>query len=219
MLLTEKAQLNIEIDDLIINFRFDFRVIENLYYALKDELLRERLTIKDSITPLELLEKLDNNYIESYLILILHATSNGKYTLEDIKISLKKIGTEDREGIYILFKNIIMQSLVFVEKQDENKEKSKDENINSNNTIDFIEWFNYYYTMSRDKLRMSLDEFYNSTPAHIKERVYRVNVDKKNTYISAYAEITKAQNKNRTNNNDNKQVEEVSSAWEFFRRI
>ena len=214
MLLTEKAKLNINIESIDLEFKFDFRTIENLYYALKEELICRRINIFKKITPLDLLEEMEE-YNESYLILMLHATSNAIYTIEEIEILLKELDIKEKLDIYLILKNIVIHSLIFIDKQEEKDNNTVEE---KSIKIDFEKWFNHYFVMAIDKLKMSLDEFYNSTPAQIKERVHRVNVDKKNRYISAYCEIIDAK-VNTENNSKLKKVEEVSDVWAFMRRI
>ena len=212
MLLTEKPQLNIICGELNIDFNFNFRVIENLYFALKEEFICKKLSI-ESITPLELLEKLDNKFDEGYFILLLHSSSNGKYDIDTIYEELKKLDLTEKQSIYHMFKSIILQSLIYIEsKTEEYKNEIKKEQRNSKEI--FEDWFNYYYTMSIDKLKVKMDEFYNSTPAQLKERINRVNIDKKNTYILSYVEVMKA-----TSRAEENKVEEVDNAFDFFKKI
>ena len=218
MLLTEKACLNIEINNLKIDFKFDFRVIENLYYGLAEEFICKKLKIKN-VTPLQLLEEIVE-YNEGYLILLLHSSSNGFYDIDTIINEVNKVSNIDKENIYSIIKNIIIQSLIYIEPKEDDYKKStssKKENKGEKNYKEVFEnWFNYYYTMAIDKLKMTLDHFYNSTPSQIKERVYRINVDKKNTYILAYCEVMKAKANNERNEPE---VEDISNPWEFINRI
>ncbi|EKY26551.1 hypothetical protein [Clostridium celatum] len=221
MLLTEIPQLNITINDLDINFKFNFKIIENLYYGLSDKIICKKLNIK-YITPLQLLEGMEN-YNEGYFILLLHASADGRYSIDLIKSVINNTSIEDKQAIYFIIKSIIVQSLIYVEpKEDEDEKEVKSEQKkeiegDKNYKEIFENWYNYYYTMSVDKLKMSIEEFYNATATQIKERVYRINVDKKNTYILAYAEVVKARGQVQESNKP--LVEEVSNPWEFIKRI
>lgn len=214
MLLTEKAIANVEINNLEIDLRFDFKVIENLYYALREPFICNLLNVDDNITPLDLINLLEN-YNESYFILILYACGNGKYSLQEIIDIIKNTDLVDKEAIYYIYKSVVIQSLVFIEdKDDKNKKDNKSNSKKENEKIDFENWFNYYYCMAIDKLKMRLEEFYKSTACAIKERVHRVNVDKKNNYISAYAEVMNAKN-----SKPEVVVEEATSMFDFINRI
>lgn len=214
MLLTEKAQANIVIGKINIDLKFDFRVMENLYYALNDEVICKRLKI-NNINPLELLSEMEE-YNEEHLILIMHTCSNGIYDLEEIENTLKEVDEAEKISVHLIFKSIMVQSLIFIEKKDEEEMDKNDKKNSASRKVDFEEWFNYYYTMAIDKLKMNINDFYNSTASQIKERVYRVNIDKKNTYILAYVEVIKARN---GKNSEVKEVEEVSSMYEFINKI
>lgn len=217
MLLTEKANARIELDDYKIDLRFDFKVIENLHYALKDDFICTYLGI-EKMDVLDFISKLES-YNEGTLILLLNVCSNGEYSILELKKLLEIIDDVSKESIFLIFKSVVMQSLIFINKEEkENEESVKDTKEESNDDNKFEEWFNYYYCMSIDKLSMSLEEFYKATPSQIKERVYRLNLDKKNLYIMTYCEVMNARSEN-TNNNKISEVEEATNMYDFFSRI
>lgn len=217
MLLTEKANARIELDDYKIDLRFDFKVIENLHYALKDDFICTYLGI-EKMDVLDFISKLES-YNEGTLILLLNVCSNGEYSILELKKLLEIIDDMSKESIFLIFKSVVMQSLIFINKEEkENEESVKDTKEESNDDNKFEEWFNYYYCMSIDKLSMSLEEFYKATPSQIKERVYRLNLDKKNLYIMTYCEVMNARSEN-TNNNKISEVEEATNMYDFFSRI
>lgn len=217
MLLTEKANARIELDDYKIDLRFDFKVIENLHYALKDDFICTYLCI-EKMDVLDFISKLED-YNEGILILLLNVCSNAEYSILELKKLMEIIDTMSKESIFLIFKTIIMQSLIFINKEEkENEESVEDTKEESNDDNKFEEWFNYYYCMSIDKLNMGLEEFYKATPSQIKERVYRLNLDKRNLYIMTYCEVMKARSEN-TNKNKIPDIEEATNMYDFFNRI
>lgn len=215
MLLTEKASAIIELDKYKIDLRLDFKVIENLHYALQDEFICTYLNI-GKMDVLDFISMLEN-YNESILILLLNVCSDGEYSILETKKLIEGIDDGSKESIFLIFRSVAMQSLIFINKDEENtQEDTKEE---SNNDNKFEEWFNYYYCMAIDKLRMSLEEFYKSTAAQIKERVYRFNLDKKNLYIMTYCDIVKSRNENATENKTQDLEEAAIDVFDFFNRI
>lgn len=214
MLLTEKAKATVEINKITIDLRLDFRVIENLHYGLQDEVILNYLNMGYKIDFLDLLGKLEE-YDERFLTLFLNVSCDCKYTIIDIDRELKTLKREEKEYLSLVLRSLIIQSLIFV-----NEEESKEEKIEDNEEYDndkFEKWFNYFYCLAIDKLKMPLSDFYNSTPAQIKERVYRFNQDKKNIYIMTYCDIMKARNSNV--NIEGEDVEEVEDMYQFINRI
>lgn len=216
MLLTEKASAIIELDKYKIDLRFDFKVIENLHYALKDDFICtylgiEKMDVLDFIATLE-------NYNEGILILLLNVSSNGEYSILELKKLMEIIDDRSKESIFLIFRSVAMQSLIFINKDQENSEENTQEDTKEDDNK-FEEWFNYYYCMAIDKLKMNLEEFYKATPAQIKERVYRLNLDKKNLYIMTYCDVMKARSENATVNNKIQDIEEVTDVFDFFNRI
>lgn len=218
MLLTEKASAIIELDKYKIDLRLDFKVIENLHYALQDEFICTYLNI-GKMDVLDFISMLEN-YNESILILLLNVCSDGEYSILETKKLIEGIDDDSKESIFLIFRSVAMQSLIFINKDQENNEENTQEDTKeSNNDNKFEEWFNYYYCMAIDKLRMSLEEFYKSTAAQIKERVYRFNLDKKNLYIMTYCDIVKSRNENATENKTQDLEEAAIDVFDFFNRI
>lgn len=178
MLLTENPKLNFKINDLDITFKFNFNTIQNLYYGLKDKIICKKLKIK-SITPLQLLEQLDKEFEDGYLVLLLHSAMDGNISLDKIIENVSDLDVITKKDILYIMKTIMVQSLVYIDKFEKKLENSKKEE--KNDSLDaydiFEDWFNYFYVMAIDKLKISFDEFLNSTAAQIKERIHRVNID------------------------------------------
>lgn len=211
MLLTENPQLNLKINNLDITFKFNFNTIQNLYYGLKDEIICKRLKI-EPITPLQLLERFDKEFENGYFILLIHSSMNGDISLDEIIESIKYLDINMKKDILYIMQTVMIQSLVYVDKFQESKDNSyddkKEEKLDAYDV--FEDWFNYFYVMAIDKLKISFDDFLKSTAAQIKERVNRINIDFKNNF-GVY-------NTNRADNKENT-VEEVSDIRDFFNMI
>ena len=81
----------------------------------------------------------------------------------------------------------------------------------------FEEYFNYFYVLATTTMKYSIEEFYNFTPAKLKEisNIYRE--ENKGIIISAYIDIMKAQNSGKENTKaENSEVRKVKDANEFF---
>ena len=210
MLLTEKATATVEINKLKIDLVLDFRVIENLNYALQDNVILNYLKIREKIDFLDLLGRLEE-YDERFLALFLNVSCDCKYTIIEIDRELKTLKREEKEYLSIVLRSLIIQSLIFLN-EEERAEDKKENNEEDNNK--FEEWFNHFYCIAIDKLKMSLEDFYNSTPAQLKERDYRFNQQQKNIFIMTYCDIMKARNGKR--NIKREEVEEVSDMYQFI---
>lgn len=210
MLLTENPKLNLKVNGLDITFKFDFNTIQNLYYGLKDEIICKRLKI-EPITPLQLLEKVDKEFENGYFILLIHSSMNGNISLDEIIESIKHLDINMKKDILYIMQTVMIQSLVYVDKFQERKDNSDDKKEEKLDAYDvFEDWFNYFYVMAIDKLKISFDDFLKSTAAQIKERVNRINIDFKNNF-GIY-------NTNIADNKENS-VEEVSDIRDFFNMI
>ena len=178
MLLTENPKLNLKINDLDITFKFNFNTIHNLYYGLKDKIICKKLKIK-SITPLQLLDQLDKEFEDGYLVLLIHSSMDGNISLDKIIENVSDLDVITKKDVLYIMKTVIVQSLVYIDKFEKKAESSKKEE--KNESLDaydiFEDWFNYFYVMAIDKLKISFDEFLISTAAQIKERINRVNID------------------------------------------
>lgn len=215
MLLTEKAKAKVEINKLKIDLRLDFKVIENLHYALQDNIILSYLNIDYKIDFLDLLEKLEE-YNEGFLALFLNVCCDCKYDILEIDKELKTLKQEEKEHLLLILRSLIIQSLVFNNKDEENNADKKEDDDNEKDEDKFEQWFNYFYCLAIDKLKMTLSDFYNSTPSQLKERSYRFNQEQKNIYIMTYCEVMNARNGNVERKQD---VEEVTDMYQFISRI
>lgn len=214
MLLTEKATAIVEINKLKIDLALDFRIIENLHYALRDNIILNYLKIEEKLDFLDLLGRLEE-YNERFLALFLNVSCDCKYTIIDIDRELKTLKREEKEYLLLVLRSLIIQSLIFV--NEEESVEDKKENNKEYDSNKFEKWFNYFYCLAIDKLKMTLSDFYNSTPAQIKERSYRFNQEQKNIYINTYCDIMKARNSKVNIKKD--EIEEVSDMYQFINRI
>lgn len=210
MLLTESPKLNLKINDLDIIFKFNFNTIQNLYYGLKDKIICKKLKIK-SITPLQLLEQLDKEFEDGYLVLLIHSSMDGNISLDKIIENISDLDVITKKDVLYIMKTVMIQSLVYIDKFEKKAKSSK--KGGKNESLDaydiFEDWFNYFYVMAIDKLKISLDEFLLSTAAQIKERINRVNIDLR---INSGVYNTNIVEKEDT-------VEEVNDIRDFFNMI
>ena len=136
---------------------------------------------------------------------------NGNISLDEIIESIKHLDINMKKDILYIMQTVMIQSLVYVDKFQERKDNSDDKKEEKLDAYDvFEDWFNYFYVMAIDKLKISFDDFLKSTAAQIKERVNRINIDFKNNF-GIY-------NTNIADNKENS-VEEVSDIRDFFNMI
>lgn len=213
MLLTEKAIAKIKLNELEIDLKIDFKVIENLHYALKEEVILNYLKIEKNLDFLDLLGLLED-FNNEILSLFLNVACDCKYTIAEIDRELKTLKENEREGLLLILKSLIIDSLMF--KSDEEEKEREDEDEKEEDERKFEKWFNYFYCIARDRLKLTLEEFYQSTPAQLKERIYRFNLEEKNILINVYCEVMNARNGATT---EKKETIETTDMYDFIRRI
>ena len=136
--------------------------------------------------------------------------SNGEIEIEAIKEALKSIND------YNELKTIIEQSIYLQLNTSNETNEEKIEKKKSDLEL-FEEYFNYFYVLATTVMKYSVEEFYNFTPAKLKEisNIYRE--ENKGIIISAYIDIMKAQNGGKGNTKtENSEVRKVKDANEFF---
>ena len=206
MLLTDKNAIIININDKPIEIVVNFKVLENLYHCVIDKDIMRILKI-EATNPFEILEKIDDI---NYMSVLLYAMSNGEIEIETIKEALKSVNE------YNELKTIIGQSLYLQLNTSNEVNEEKIEKKKSDLEL-FEEYFNYFYVLATTVMKYSVEEFYNFTPAKLKEisNIYRE--ENKGIIISAYIDIMKAQNGGKGNTKtENSEVRKVKDANEFF---
>ena len=206
MLLTDKNAIIININDKPIEIVVNFKVLENLYHCVIDKDIMRMLKIEVT-NPFEILEKIDDI---NYISVLLYAMSNGEIEIEAIKEALKSIN--EYEELTLLIKQSIYTQLKT------NNETNTEEIEKKKSDLElFEEYFNYFYVLATTLMKYSVEEFYNFTPAKLKEisNIYRE--ENKGIIISAYIDIMKAQNGSKVNTKtENSEVRKVKDANEFF---
>ena len=183
MLLTDKNAIIININDKPIEIVVNFKVLENLYHCVIDKDIMRMLKIEVT-NPFEILERIDDI---NYISVLLYAMSNGEIEIEAIKEALKSIN--EYEELTLLIKQSIYTQLKT------NNETNTEEIEKKKSDLElFEEYFNYFYVLATTVMKYSVEEFYNFTPAKLKEisNIYRE--ENKGIIISAYIDIMKAQN-------------------------
>ena len=206
MLLTDKNAIIININDKPIEIVVNFKVLENLYHCVIDKDIMRMLKI-EATNPFEVLEKIDDI---NYMSVLLYAMSNGEIEIETIKEALKSVNEYDE------LKTIIGQSIYLQLNTSNETNEEKIEKKKSDLEL-FEEYFNYFYVLATTVMKYSVEEFYNFTPAKLKEisNIYRE--ENKGVIISAYIDIMKAQNGGKGNTKtENSEVRKVKDANEFF---
>ena len=206
MLLTDKNAIIININDKPIEIVVNFKVLENLYHCVIDKDIMRMLKIEVT-NPFEILERIDDI---NYISVLLYAMSNGEIEIEAIKEALKSIN--EYEELTLLIKQSIYTQLKT------NNETNTEEIEKKKSDLElFEEYFNYFYVLATTVMKYSVEEFYNFTPAKLKEisNIYRE--ENKGIIISAYIDIMKAQNGSKGNTKtENSEVRKVKDANEFF---
>ena len=206
MLLTDKNAIIININDKPIELVVNFKVLENLYHCVIDKDIMRMLKIEVT-NPFEILEKIDDI---NYISVLLYAMSNGEIEIEAIKEALKSIN--EYEELTLLIKQSIYTQLKT------NNETNTEEIEKKKSDLElFEEYFNYFYVLATTVMKYSVEEFYNFTPAKLKEisNIYRE--ENKGVIISAYIDIMKAHNGGKGNTKtENSEVRKVKDANEFF---
>ena len=206
MLLTDKNAIIININDKPIEIVVNFKVLENLYHCVIDKDIMRMLKI-EATNPFEILERIDDI---NYISVLLYAMSNGEIEIEAIKEALKSIND------YNELKTIIEQSIYLQLNTSNEVNEEKIEKKKSDLEL-FEEYFNYFYVLATTVMKYSVEEFYNFTPAKLKEisNIYRE--ENKGIIISAYIDIMKAQNGSKGNTKtENSEIRKVKDANEFF---
>ena len=214
MLLTDINSIILKINNIDVNVIINFKTLENLYHFLKDDYLRGVIAI-DCNDPFKFIEKIDSeNNILNYVSVLIFCMADGKIQLSDIAEGLLKFEENEFNELVKVLKITIINQLLFIEKSEKVNKKSEIKN----SEYSFEDYFNYFYITATRTLNYSLEEFYNLTPAKLKQIININNDNKKNLLLSVAADIVSAIFKD-SKNTKKDEVIIVKDANAFFDAI
>ena len=214
MLLTDINSIILKINNIDVNVIINFKTLENLYHFLKDDYLRGVIAI-DCNDPFKFIEKIDSeNNILNYVSVLIFCMADGKIQLSDIAEGLLKFEENEFNELVKILKITIINQLLFIEKSEKVNKKSEIKD----SEYSFEDYFNYFYITATRTLNYSLEEFYNLTPAKLKQIININNDNKKNLLLSVAAYIVSAIFKD-SKNTKKDEVIIVKDANAFFDAI
>lgn len=214
MLLTDINSIILKINNIDVNVIINFKTLENLYHFLKDDYLRGVIAI-DCNDPFKFIEKIDSeNNILNYVSVLIFCMADGKIQLSDIAEGLLKFEENEFNELVKILKITIINQLLFIEKSEKVNKKSEIKD----SEYSFEDYFNYFYITATRTLNYSLEEFYNLTPAKLKQIININNDNKKNLLLSVAADIVSAIFKD-SKNTKKDEVIIVKDANDFFDAI
>jgi len=202
MLLTDINSIILKINNIDVNVIINFKTLENLYHFLKDDYLRGVIAI-DCNDPFKFIEKIDSeNNILNYVSVLIFCMADGKIQLSDIAEGLLKFEENEFNELVKVLKITIINQLLFIEKSEKVNKKSEIKD----SEYSFEDYFNYFYITATRTLNYSLEEFYNLTPAKLKQIININNDNKKNLLLSVAADIVSAIFKDSKNTKQNEVI-------------
>lgn len=202
MLLTDINSIILKINNIDVNVIINFKTLENLYHFLKDDYLRGVIAI-DCNDPFKFIEKIDSeNNILNYVSVLIFCMADGKIQLSDIAEGLLKFEENEFNELVKVLKITIIHQLLFIEKSEKVNKKSEIKD----SEYSFEDYFNYFYITATRTLNYSLEEFYNLTPAKLKQIININNDNKKNLLLSVAADIVSAIFKDSKNTKQNEVI-------------
>ena len=202
MLLTDINSIILKINNIDVNVIINFKSLENLYHFLKDDYLRGVIAI-DCNDPFKFIEKIDSeNNILNYVSVLIFCMADGKIQLSDIAEGLLKFEENEFNELVKILKITIINQLLFIEKSEKVNKKSEIKD----SEYSFEDYFNYFYITATRTLNYSLEEFYNLTPAKLKQIININNDNKKNLLLSVAADIVSAIFKDSKNTKQNEVI-------------
>ena len=202
MLLTDINSIILKINNIDVNVIINFKTLENLYHFLKDDYLRGVIAI-DCNDPFKFIEKIDSeNNILNYVSVLIFCMADGKIQLSDIAEGLLKFEENEFNELVKVLKITIINQLLFIEKSEKVNKKSEIKD----SEYSFEDYFNYFYITATRTLNYSLEEFYDLTPAKLKQIININNDNKKNLLLSVAADIVSAIFKDSKNKKQNEVI-------------
>ena len=202
MLLTDINSIILKINNIDVNVIINFKTLENLYHFLKDDYLRGVIAI-DCNDPFKFIEKIDSeNNILNYVSVLIFCMADGKIQLSDIAEGLLKFEENEFNELVKVLKITMINQLLFIEKSEKVNKKSEIKD----SEYSFEDYFNYFYITATRTLNYSLEEFYNLTPAKLKQIINMNNDNKKNLLLSVAADIVSAIFKDSKNTKQNEVI-------------
>lgn len=202
MLLTDINSIILKINNIDVNVIINFKTLENLYHFLKDDYLRGVIAI-DCNDPFKFIEKIDSeNNILNYVSVLIFCMADGKIQLSDIAEGLLKFEENEFNELVKVLKITMINQLLFIEKSEKVNKKSEIKD----SEYSFEDYFNYFYITATRTLNYSLEEFYNLTPAKLKQIININNDNKKNLLLSVAADIVSAIFKDSKNTKQNEVI-------------
>ena len=204
MLLTDINSIILKMNNIDVNVIINFKTLENLYHFLKDDYLRGVIAI-DCNDPFKFIEKIDSeNEIDvlNCVSVLIFCMADGKIQLSDIAEGLLKFEENEFNELVKVLKITIINQLLFIEKSEKVNKKSEIKD----SEYSFEDYFNYFYITATRTLNYSLEEFYNLTPAKLKQIININNDNKKNLLLSVAADIVSAIFKDSKNTKQNEVI-------------
>lgn len=205
--------MNLKYDNKDRELCFNFRTIKNIFTLTQEN-------------PFDFLQKFIKAEDKSEVMLVI------LYCMLDAKVSLEEINTTILSDINI--KTQILLELINLINLEINgeiiEETSSEDSLNNNNDkntettkIDMIKifegWWNYNYYIATIQLKMSQEDFYNSSLREIKT-LDKLNFDyNKNVLLDTYLTVVKAQNNSNNSasiNQKDSNKRKVSSLDDLF---
>ena len=202
MILTDINSIILKINNIDVNVIINFKTLENLYHFLKDDYLRGVIAI-DCNDPFKFIEKIDSeNNILNYVSVLIFCMADGKISFSDIKESFLEFEENEFKELVKILKITMINQLLFIEKSEKVNKKSEIKD----SEYSFEDYFNYFYITATRTLNYSLEEFYNLTPAKLKQIININNDNKKNLLLSVAADIVSAIFKDSKNTKQNEVI-------------
>ena len=204
MLLTDINSIILKINNIDVNVIINFKTLENLYHFLKDDYLKRVIAI-DCNDPFKFIEMIDDeNEIDvlNYVSVLIFCMADGKISFSDIKESFLEFEENEFQDLVKILKITMINQLLFIEKSEKVNKKSEIKD----SEYSFEDYFNYFYITATRTLNYSLEEFYNLTPAKLKQIININNDNKKNLLLSVAADIVSAIFKDSKNTKQNEVI-------------
>lgn len=173
-MLGNKYSLTLKRGEEIIECKCNFKFIRNLFNYIEED-------------PIDYLNNINSS--KDKIKIIIQCMSNGLYNLDFLQ-------EEDFSAITKGLEELINKEFSF-----EVEEKIDKEDIKNKRNFNFKSWWNKWYFIGTRILKMSEEEFLNSSVRELFEMEKLNNEYYKNILIGAYVDILKAKNNSIIKNN------------------